>query len=299
MALFEFDGKEYDQFMRYWIRSAFILWFAIVMTLGQGCATSQSANPSLINSFSSNSGASSPISGATTSGSEPAIAPVASTFNPAGYKVDSAESKALSDYLTQHKLPLVGAQVMHGPVGQRGVVLYGFVGSDFGKQDAVTKARNYLSDSSIAVNNRIKVEPELLTSNGASMGTSNSEPGAASADNDSSAQSYPGPDSYTQQQNEAQQYVQQQNTGSAISSMSPLLILGMMALSMTSGGAFAVGPGSFGSFGSFGSPGLSPFGAPPYNPYPGFSSPSYGNAPSFGSGAAPYGSASPYNPYGP
>ncbi len=126
---------------------------------------------------------------------------------------------------------------------------------------------------------------------------SNSEPGAASAGNDSSAQSYPGPDSYTQQQNEAQQYVQQQNTGSAISSMAPLLMLGMMALSMTSGGGFAVGPGSFGSFGS---PGLSPFGAPPpYNPYPGFSSPSYGNAPSFGSGAAPYGSAPPYNPYGP
>ncbi len=171
MALFEFDSKEYDQFMRYWIRSAFILWFATVMTLGQSCATLQGANPSATNSFSSNSGASSSTSGATTSGSEPAITPVAKSFDPAGYKVDSAESKALSDYLTQHKLPLVGAQVMHGPAGQRGVVLYGFVGSDFGKQDAIAKARTYLSDSSIAVNNRIKVEPQLLTSNGASTNT--------------------------------------------------------------------------------------------------------------------------------
>lgn len=255
------------------------------MALAQGCATSQGSTPYPVNSFSNytNSGTSS-APGGVSSFNESAPIPVAKTFDPSGYKVDSAESKALSDYLTQHKLPLVGAQVMNGPDGQRGIVLYGFVGSDFGKQDAVAKAQKFLGDSSVAVNNRIKVEPELLTAGNAATGDASSAGGNRSADEDASAQSYPGPDSYAQQQSEAQQYVQQQNTGSAISSMSPLLMLGMMALSMGSGGTFSVGPGSFGAFGS---PGLSPFGAPPpYNPYPGFPS------------SSPYGSG-PFNPYGP
>ncbi len=251
------------------------------MTWVQGCATSQSATPYPATSYSSNSAS---AASGNTNFSEPSTAPIARTFDPSGYQVDAAESKALSDYLTQHKLPLVGAQVMKNPDGKSGVVLYGFVGSDFGKQDAVAKAQKFLGDSSIAVNNRIKVEPQLLTSAGSSAGSTNSAAGSASPDEDAAAQSYPGPDSYAQQQSEAQQYVQQQNSGAAISSMSPLLMLGMMALSMGSGGMFSVGPGSFGAFGS---PGLSPFGAPmPYNPYPGFPSPS------------PYGPG-PYNPYGP
>ena len=87
--------------------------------------------------------------------------------------------------------------------------------------------------------------------------------------------------------------------GSAMGSVAPLLMLGLMALSMTSGGSsFAVGPGSFGSFGSspFGMMGGSPFGsAAPYNPYPGFPSPP--PVTPYGGAASPYTAAPP--PFGP
>jgi len=269
-------------------------WFAITMTLAQSCAApAQSGapyhniapNPSPIGTTSSAGGSLDETAG----GGGAANTHLDTT----GYTADQSSSQALTDYLKQRRLPLVGAQVLKSPAGERVVVLYGFVGSDFGKHDAVTKTHAYLADSNVPVDNRIKVKPELLTTGGAGgpSGASSADETAAGAPGDSQ---YPGISSYEQQPSQAPQYAQQQGTGAAISSVAPLLMLGLMALSMSSGGAFAVGPGSFGSMGGspFGSMGGSPFGPPaPYNPYPGFPSPSpYG-----GGSVTPYGGAgSPY-----
>ena len=125
-----------------------------------------------------------------------------------GYTPDQGESQALTQYLTQHKLPLVGAQVLQGPGGGRAVVLYGFAGSDFGRSDAAAKARRYIGDSSIAVDNRIKVRPELLSSSGGYAPPSSSSPSDSQPQVDNSQ--YPGAQSYVDQQNQARNQYQQQ-----------------------------------------------------------------------------------------
>jgi hypothetical protein len=56
-------------------------------------------------------------------------------------------------------------------------VLYGFTATNFGKQDAVTKSRRFLKDSTIAISNRIKVRPEL----GSQRPASGSVPGGTGA----------------------------------------------------------------------------------------------------------------------
>jgi len=55
---------------------------------------------------------------------------------------------------------MVGAQVSNTSSGRR-LMLYGFVATDFGKDDAATKSKHYLQDSTIAVINNIKVDPEV------------------------------------------------------------------------------------------------------------------------------------------
>src|ERR1700731_1378121 len=89
----------------------------------------------------------------------------------AGGTIDSPQSQGLSDYLKHHSLPLVGAQVVTSPSGGKQVILFGFVASDFGKTDAEQKARHYLKDSSLVVDNRIKISPELAGSAGTSGST--------------------------------------------------------------------------------------------------------------------------------
>lgn len=261
-------------------------WFALTMTLAQSCAapgpgvapytTTIAPNTAPLGSTASPSGGAS----ATATGG----AYESAHIDTSGYTADPSSSAGLTEYLKHRRLPLVGAQVLKSPEGERVVVLYGFVGSDFGKQDAMAKAHTYLADSSVPIDNRIKVQPELLAA-----GNGGGAPGASSGDTTgtSADSQYPGISSYEQQQQQSQasQYAQQQSTGSTISAVAPLLMLGLMALSMTSGGAFAVGPGSFGSYGG------SPFGPSPYNPYPGFPSPS-----PYGGGIAPFGGVG--SPYG-
>jgi len=276
-VLFEIGARGYSQAMRRFARAGLILCLA-ALPLTQACATlpGPSSAPS---SYSAVPAKSAPVASAAANTPAPAASASVPTFDPSGYKVDASESKALSDYLTQHKLPLVGAQVMRGPDAQRGVVLYGYVGSDFGKQDAVAKARNFLSDPSLAVNNRIKVKPELLSSAQPADSSPGGAAGAAAAND--SASSYPGADAYTQnQQSEAQQYVQNQSRNAQLSAMAPALMIGMMALSIASGGNFSVTPGPIGPFGSSG---YSPFGGPIGSPF----------------GGPPPGYPSPYSPYGP
>jgi hypothetical protein len=83
------------------------------------------------------------------------------------YKVDTADSQSLTTYLRQHRLPLVGAQVLSDSTGNRRIVLYGFVATEFGKNDAAAKALAYVKNEGRTgmpapqVENRIEVRPEI------------------------------------------------------------------------------------------------------------------------------------------
>lgn len=195
---------------------------------------------------------------------------------PPGYTNDNSQSNALTGYLQKSRLPLVGAQVMTNASGNREVILYGFVATDFGKQDAVDKARRYLGDPNVGVVNRIAVRPELLASGG-SLAPSSSSAASSSASSGSystgglgSVQSYEN----QAQQAQSQQYMQNQ---SGLSALLPLI--GMMGLLSMGNSSFGTGYGGYPP--TYGSP----FGSP-YSPYP----------------TAPYGSpyGSPYggSPYG-
>jgi hypothetical protein len=77
--------------------------------------------------------------------------------------VDQATSQALTAYLKQNRLPLVGAQVIKDNSGGRRLVLYGFVATDEGKTDAEQKAIGYLGTPVPTVDDRLLVKPELAT----------------------------------------------------------------------------------------------------------------------------------------
>ena len=76
------------------------------------------------------------------------------------YTVDRSASDALTAYLHKHRSPLVGAEVLQASDSQR-VVLYGFVASDRGKQDAQSRVLRYLGKSDAQIDNRIAVRPEI------------------------------------------------------------------------------------------------------------------------------------------
>ncbi|MGH7933926.1 MAG: hypothetical protein ACREQN_12285 [Candidatus Binataceae bacterium] len=202
--------------------------------------------------------------------------PGTTSVDTTGYTKDESESQAVTAYLKSHRLPLVGAQVMDNTDGRRVIVLYGFVATDFGKSDAVAKARHALGNSSVTVDNRIIVRPELLAS-GSSAGVPPNSSSAPKSDNQqASNQSYPGVSGYMSQQQQQNQMLSQQfpgGSGSALSMVVPMIaLLAILGVGMTSGGT-----SSFGGFGmgAPGTPSLSPFGASPYNPYPGYPSPGY------------------------
>jgi len=83
------------------------------------------------------------------------------------FKVDGPQSQSLTTYLRQHRLPLVGAQVLGDSAGNRRIVLYGFVATEFGKNEAVRQALAYLENGAQAgvsaprVENRIEIRPEI------------------------------------------------------------------------------------------------------------------------------------------
>jgi hypothetical protein len=281
--------------MRRLIQLSFTFWFAISMTLAQVSLLAAQTTSTYSGTATDESGSYSRTSGS-------------------GYTPEQSESQALTEYLKQRRLPLVGAQVLRGADGRRMVVLYGFVGSNFGKADAVKKTRRFLNDPTVTVDNRINVRPELLASNRPSSAASSNPysaypPPAAGSAPDSqapppsadSSSSYPGANSYLAQK--ASPYTQQ------LTSMMPLIaLLGALGMSMVGGGSnFSFGASPFRSpfagnpysspYGSYGSPyGSSPFGGLPFGGSPFGASP-YGSSP-FGNspyGNAPYGSA-PY-PY--
>ena len=105
--------------------------------------------------------------GAADSTEPPASYTPPSTTHPAPLKnahVDQTQSQALTDYLKTHHLPLVGAQVLAAADGERQVILFGYVATDYGKGDAESKARRYVNNPAVTVDNRIKIEPSLAKS---------------------------------------------------------------------------------------------------------------------------------------
>jgi hypothetical protein len=291
-------------------------WFLIAMSMAQGCMVpAQSSNPSrdaIVNSSANNGGSSSSVSTRTAQSNAP--------INTRDFVPDPGASSALTDHFKHNRLPLVGAQVLRNPsTGARAVVLYGFVGSDLGKSDAQRQADDFINDASVDVDNRIRVNPDLLTARGSSSDDSpdsapdtlyTRDPSTPPDAQANAAPSMPGVQSYVDQQNQSaqiQQY-QQQNAMGSMSSMVPLIaLLGMLSAGMASGnGSFATGP-RYSPYGYSSSPyGNSPFpsygGYPPGMAPPTFGTPGYGfgGSPGFGGsmggGVTPFGSL-PGSPY--
>lgn len=71
-------------------------------------------------------------------------------------------SAALSGYLHDNQLPLVEARISTDKLGFQTLVLYGFCATPFGKMDAEAKARKFLDQEDIVIDNRILVRPQLL-----------------------------------------------------------------------------------------------------------------------------------------
>jgi hypothetical protein len=99
----------------------------------------------------------------------------------------SAVSDRLTYYLQGHRLPLVGAQVMDAADGNRKVILYGYVATPHGKHDAEDKARRFLDDPGAEIDNRIVIQPELLTPSPSLSAAASSFPPSAAAPSMASA----------------------------------------------------------------------------------------------------------------
>jgi hypothetical protein len=225
----------------------------------------------------------------------------------------SGQAAELTKNLHSHRLPLVSAQLLTNADGTREVVLYGFTATDFGKQDAVTKSRHYLKDSTIAVSNRIKVRPELENQTPASEAPTASAD-AGSADEYSGQEGKPeaspsstGPLSgnlQNQSRRDIQSYAaQEQQTNNQQGGMGgtgggPGLSIGGngMGMSMSGGGIGALlgllggASGSSPLMGLLGS--ASGFGQSGY----GQSGYGYGSAQGYGSAGSGYGSSGGYGP---
>jgi hypothetical protein len=257
------------------LHGALAIWFVIATSMAQGCAA-----PAQSNSQSSAAGAN--FAGTKQSQFSQHSKGSSGIPDVRNYIPDTGASTALTDHLKQHRLPLVGAQVLRNPNdGSRAVVLYGFVGSDLGKSHAQRQAEDFVNDPSVEVDNRIRVNPDLLAAQGSSSTTVPDASNDPNAQANAGAPSMPDAQSYVDQQNQTaqvQQYQQQNSMGGSMSSMLPLIAL-MGLLSMSSaGGSFSTGPSM--GYSPFGYP-SSPYGGSPYSPY----------------GSSPYG-ASPYSPYG-
>ena len=206
--------------------------------------------------------------------SSTSLPPPSSAGTVVGGVIDSPQSQGLTDYLRHHSLPLVGAQVVTSSSGGKQVILFGFVASDFGKTDAEQKARRYLKDPSLVVDNRIKISPELAGSSGNSGSTVNGVPSPNAMPSDGSdpysasgsIQDYqnnepPGAQAY-QAQGQYQQYQQYNSAPPSMFTMILPMLLGGGGMPMGSGGY----GGGMGGFSSGYAPGYGSYGYPTYPP---------------------------------
>lgn len=192
--------------------------------------------------------------------------------------VDQTQSQALTDYLKDHRLPLVGAQVLAAPDGARQVILFGYVATGYGKQDAENKANAYMKDATVTVVNRITIQPELASSG------SRTAPAAGGGSSSSGSTYDPALGNAQQYQQQSaqdpyssyQSYQSQSSSPSMLSTIIPMLG-GIMGGGMMGGGGGMMG-GSFGGFGTG------------YGPYGGYGYPAYPPSPGIGYGP-------PYPPY--
>jgi hypothetical protein len=234
---------------------------------------SPSGSPSTTGAGSFSSASSPPVYASSASTDDPG----SNGSPPPGYTNDSSQSNALTSYLQAHRLPLVGAQVLANESGSREVILYGFVATDFGKQDAAGRARRFLNDPGATVLNRIVVRPELLASG---KNGSSASPDTSAESNQAGVGDVQGYQNNQAPPPGAQQYTQNQNNAAGLSALIPLI--GMMGMLSMGSGGIGMGYGGGGYGGGY-PPGYgSPFGGSPY--------------------ASPYGSpyGSPYSsPYGP
>ena len=77
---------------------------------------------------------------------------------------DGELSRRASEYLHNHRLPYVNAQVVVDDAGvAKSVALTGQVRTDFGKQDAERKARDFLRDTNLRFDNQIQVKSQLAS----------------------------------------------------------------------------------------------------------------------------------------
>lgn len=298
--------------MRRLIQIAFAGWVAFSMGMAQAFAfPAEGAAPK---SYEMAAAGSPSAYGSGDAGSDGAAS--AASNDTTGYQKDDAQSTALSSYLKDRRLPLVGAQVLRDPsTGKRVVVLYGFVATDFGKADATAKAQRFFKDMPVVVDNRVIVNPEIATRPKASShnqyATGGDESGAApdasappdsEADADNGANSMPGVQGYLNQQNQQaqiQQYQAQQNRGAGAGGglvvsggMMPLVAL-LGLLSAANGGSSGFSFGSPNQFGRSNPFQPNPFGASPYgSPYG-----AYPPSPYAPQGTNPYGGSSGFSPY--
>jgi hypothetical protein len=86
--------------------------------------------------------------------------------------VDRPASEALTSYLREHHLPLVGASVSTGTDGSTQVMLYGYVATEKGRQNAASRAAKYFhNDPRVVMINRIAVNPEIRNLSSGSSGS--------------------------------------------------------------------------------------------------------------------------------
>ncbi len=75
-----------------------------------------------------------------------------------------ALSRKATDYLRTRRLPFVTAQVFSDAAGRAtSIVLSGQVATAFGKQDAAAKARKFVGNAELAIQNQIQVVPSLAS----------------------------------------------------------------------------------------------------------------------------------------
>lgn len=89
---------------------------------------------------------------------------------------DSVLSGELTYYFEDNGLPLVGAQICSKDDGDLWVILYGFVATRFGKDDAEEKARRILGDPYLPIDDRVMIRRDLVATALSPRGTSS--PGA-------------------------------------------------------------------------------------------------------------------------
>jgi hypothetical protein len=112
-------------------------------------------------------------------------AAIAQTFT-----VDATASEALTNYLRQNRLPLVGAQIGTASTGARRLVLYGYVATEMGKRDAESKALAHLGGTPPEVVNRIVIQPEIAKLKSGRQSGSSGDAGSSGA-NDYAASGAP------------------------------------------------------------------------------------------------------------